>query len=177
MFVGVVYVLLLVSSFLVCFVFVFVCFFLFLMKIIFPCNSCVWGFNVHSISVFHFSFWFLLLVLAFGSCFWFLLLVLVFVCFLFQDVPSFLFFLFFCLLSCFVSNHSIRFSFALILFSCCSFFCFGVLLCLIFGYLSKHLSKNSENSQNEECRKKDTLTRAVSTGVLTNRLFSFFVCL
>ena len=74
---------------LVCFVCVFylflcVCFFLSLMKIhCFPCNSSVLGFNVGSIVV---------LISVSGSCFCFC-----FVCFLFQDVPLFVF----CLLSCF----------------------------------------------------------------------------
>ena len=67
-----------------------------------------------------------------------------------------------------------------ILFSCC---CFLFLLpwyfvfFLIFGYLSKtslkHL-KIAKKTKNEKCRKKDILTRAVSTGLLTNSVFFFF---
>ena len=64
-----------------------------------------------------------------------------------------------------------------ILFSCCCSFVFVALVfCtfLISGHLSKTSLKNLEiakKNKNEKCRKKDTGTRAVSTGVLTNSVF------
>ena len=113
-----------------------------------------------------FSFQFL--VLAFCLCF---------VCFLFQDVFLFLVFRLF---SCFVLNRNIRYFALLLVFLLLLFFgfcCFGILLFLNFGYLSKTSLKNMEipEPQNEKRRKRDILTRAVSTGVFTNGVF-FFLC-
>ena len=68
-------------------------------------------------------------------------------------------------------------------FSCCCFFFVFVALVfcyfLIFGYLSKTSLKSLEIAKKakiEKCRKKDILTRAVSTGVLTNSVFVSFLC-
>ena len=68
---------------------------------------------------------------AFNLCFSFQFLALAFcfcsACFLIQDVPLFVFF---CLLSCFVLNHNIRFPFALYLLFLLLFLwliCFGIL--------------------------------------------------
>ena len=88
----------------------------------------------------------------------------------------------FCFSACCLVLYTITFSFALHIFSCCcSFFCcFGILLFLMFGYLSKRLFSKIwklRNPQNDKCRKTNTLTRAVSTGVLTNSVFFLLVCL
>ena len=51
---------------------------------------------------------------------------------------------------------------------------------LNFGYLSKtslknwQIAKKNKKSKNEKCTKKDILTRAVCTGVLTNSVFFSF---
>ena len=120
------------------------------------------------------SFLFLMsvLVLVFSFCF---------VCFLFQDVLV----LFFCLLSCLVLNYNIDLCVFCILFSCCCFFvcfcCFGILLFFIFRHLSKNMSQKlgyCKKNKNEKMHKiTDILTRAVSTSVLTNSVFPFFVVL
>ena len=68
------------------------------------------------------------------------------------------------------------------LISVCFASCFLVFVALIFynllifGYLSKNLSKfgNCKSPKNEECRRKDTGTRAASTGALTNSVFFLF---
>ena len=107
--------------------------------------------------------------------FWFLLFVFVLLVFLFQDV---LLFLFSCLLCCFVLNHNITcfpLHLVLLLFFC--FYCFGVLLFFECWLPIKNISQilgNSENLQNEKCRKTDILTRIVSTGVFTNSVPSLF---
>ena len=88
--------------------------------------------NVHSISVSHCSFWFLRCVFVlFAICF-----------------KMFLCLCFFCLLSCFVLNHNIRFSFALHLLFLLLFFAFVFCCLLILGYLSKSISRNIGNSEN-----------------------------
>ena len=114
-------------------------------------------------------FSFLYLVLALSFCF---------VCF-FQAV---LLFLFFCLLSCFVLNHNLRFVFALHLVSCCCCCWFLLRSYLFFIFLDtyqKHLwKKNMEMPKTAKMKnaeiKTDTLTRTVSTGVFTNSVFVFF---
>ena len=132
---------------------------------------------------FPFSFFVSLLFFSFflPSCFSFLFLVLAFsfcfVCFLVQDV---ILFLFFCLLSCFVLNHHVWFLFALHLVFLLLFFVFVALVfCNFFDFWLpiKNISQkfgNCKKPKNEKCRKKDTGTRAVSTGVLTNSVFFFF---
>ena len=117
-----------------------------------------------------FCFSFLYLVLAFSFCY---------VSFIFLGV---LLFLFFCLLSCFVLNHNLRFVFALHLgFLILLFFVFvAFIFCyfLIFGNLSKtSLKKNMEILKTTRIKnaEKDILTRAISTGVFTNSVF-FLLC-
>ena len=63
--------------------------------------------------------------------------------------------------------------------SCCFWFLLlsYFVIFLNFGYLSKNISENignCKNTKNEKCTKKDILTRAVSTGVLTNNAFFLF---
>ena len=78
-------------------------------------------------------------------------------------------------------NHNIRFFASLLVFSLlfCGFCCFGILLFLKFGYLSKTSLKNghSEALKLKTQKKTDTLTRTVSTGVFTNSVFLFCVSL
>ena len=112
--------------------------------------------------------WCVLFVFVFcsGSCF---------VCFLFQDIP---FFLFFYLLSCFVLNHHIRSSFALhLLFMLLLFFrLFGFGVEIFFDFwlpiktsLEKLEIPTTPKMKNAE--KMDILTGAVSTSVFTNAVF------
>ena len=131
---------------------------------------------------FTFSFFVSLLLFSFflASCFSFLFLVLAFCfcCVCFFVSRCYFVFVFFCLLSCFVLNHNLRFVIALhlvflqLLFLFC---CFHILLFLIFGYLSsKNISENFGNckNKNENAEEKtDILTRAVSTRVLTKSVF------
>ena len=83
----------------------------------------------------------------------------------------FFWFVFFCLFSCFVLNHDIRFVFALHLLLLLFLF-FALVFCyfLIFGYLSKNISRKIGNS------KTDILTRAASTGVLTSSVYFSLWC-
>ena len=64
--------------------------------------------------------------------------------------------------------------------SCCfCFCCFHILQFFEFGHLSKNISEKigyCKKPKNEKCTKKDILTRAVSTGVLTNSVFFPFLC-
>ena len=71
----------------------------------------------------------------------------------------------FCFASCFLV--------VVVVFFC--FLCFGVFLLILATY-QKHLSKKRKllKPKNEKCRKHDTGTRAVSTGVLTNSFFVLF---
>ena len=151
-------------SSLVCFVCVCFCLCLFLSVsyVIHLFAILVFWFNVHSNLCF--SLRFLVLCFLFLFC-------LVYV----SDVPLCVFVF---LLFCFVLNHKIRFvcfasSYLVVVFR------FDILFLLIFGYLSKTSPQRLElaNTKNQICRKTDILTRAVSTGVFTNSVFSFFVCL
>ena len=96
-------------------------------------------------------------------CFSFQFLVLasdlLFVCFLFQDV---LFFLLFCLLTCFVLNHNIRFVFCIAFFSCCCSLHFWLRCFVIFDFwlLIKNISRKIGNSQNPK-------TKNAENGILT----------
>ena len=100
------------------------------------------------------------------------------VCFLVQDVVFlFLLVVFFCFESscliyvCFVS--------CFLLLVVLGFCCIHILYFLNFGYLSKNISEkigNCKKTQNEKCTKKDILTRAISTVVLTNSVFFSFLC-
>ena len=92
-------------------------------------------------------------------------------------------FFFFCLLSSFVLNHHVWFIFALYLvFFFLLFLVFvAFIFCnfLDFGYLSKNISEKldiAKNPKMKNAQKKDILTRAVSTGVLTNSVFFSFLC-
>ena len=122
-------------------------------------------FSLFGLPLFQFLFLCLFLVVCFflPSCFSCQFLVVAFcfgfVCFLFQDV---LLLLSFCLLSCFVLNHNIRFVFALhlvfflLLFFC---FCFLVVCCFWnFGYLAKkkHLWKIWKVQKKWKMQKKRT---------------------
>ena len=133
------------------------------------------------LSLFHFLFLCLSLVLFFlTSCFSCQFLVLAFcfcfVCFLFQDV---LLLVCFCVLSRLLW-FTILYIFPCILFSCCCCcfgFCFDILLFFDFWLpIKKHLSKNGDpetKNKNAEKKKTDILTRTVSTDVFTNSVFLF----
>ena len=111
--------------------------------------------------VFHFCFWFLLYlsVLFFVSrCYLvFVFLLVVLLCF-----ESSCLIYCCCVASCFL------------LLVVLGFCCFHILLFVDFNYLSKTSLKNWKLQKNEKCTKKDILTRAVSTGVLTNSVFFLF---
>ena len=77
-----------------------------------------------------------------------------------------------CLISC-------CFSSCLLLLVVFGFCCFHILFFFDFNYLSKNISEkigNCKTPKSENCTKKDILTRAVSTGVLTNSVFFSFLC-
>ena len=100
------------------------------------------------------------------------------VCFLVQDVVFL-----FCLLSSFVLNHHVWFIFALYLvFFFLLFLVFVAFIFCIFGILATYQKTSTEKfgnckkNKNEKCTKKDILTRAVCTGVLTNSVFFSFLC-
>ena len=117
------------------------------------------------------------LVLALHCCF---------DCFLFQDVP-----LCVCVCACVAACCLALFWITIldllllcILFSCCWFsfvFCFGMFYLLIFGYQSKTSLDKLEiwnpPKWKMQRKKKNFLTRAISTGVFTNSVFFFFACL
>ena len=101
------------------------------------------------------------------SCFFF-------VCVLFQDVLLFCFFS-----ACYLglSHKIIFFALHFVFFLLFLLLLWYSVIFLNFGDLSKTISQkfgNSENPKHEKCRKKDILTRAVSTGVFTNSVFFFF---
>ena len=75
--------------------------------------------------------------------------------------------IYFCFASCFLVVVVVFFVFVALV----------VCIFLIFGYLSKTSLKILEiakKNKHEKCRKKDTGTRAISTGVLTNSVFFSF---
>ena len=129
------------------------------------CTISVFGFDVFCSNLL-FIYFFLpscvscqFLVLAFCFCF---------VCLLFQDCVVFFFRLFFCLLSCDVLNHHVKFVFALHLVLLVLFlllFCFVVLVFFDFWLAITNISQHFGY-----CKTTDILTRAISTGVLTNRV-------
>ena len=100
-------------------------------------------------------------MLVSGSCFCFC-----FVCFLFQDVVLFLllFVLFFVVFRIRILDLFLLW----IMFSCC-FFCFWL-------PINKYLSKSGycKKTKMKNAEKTDMFTRAVRTGVLTNRVFFLF---
>ena len=115
--------------------------------------------------VFHFCFWFLLYlsVLFFVSRCYFVFVFLLVVLLCFESS---------CLISCCFASCFLL----LVVFGFC---CFHILLFVDFNYLSKNISEkfgNCKKNKNEKCTKKDILTRAVSTGVLTNSVFFSFLC-
>ena len=128
--------------------------FSFLWKSLFPCNSSVFRFNVHSISVSHFSLWFLLFVFVlFAMCF------KRFLCFCYSA----------CCLVLFWTLH------LLFLFCFLIVYCFGISYFWLLATNQKHPSKigNSENpkppkrkipKKKKKKKKTDILTRAISTG-------------
>ena len=65
-------------------------------------------------------------------------------------------------------------------FSCCFWFLLlSYFVFFEFGYLSKNISEKigncKKNPKMKNAQKKDILTRAVTTGVLTNSVFFFFL--
>ena len=153
--------------------FIFLCFPLFLFSLFWASPFFTFSFSLSlSLSLLFVSFFLAscfscqFLVLAF--CYWF-------VCVLFQDV---LLFLFFCLLSCFVLNHNLRFAFILhLLLLLFLFWLISYFLFLLWQPLKNISEKwNFENRKNETCRKTDILTRTVSTGVFTNGVSFSLMC-
>ena len=104
-----------------------------------------------------------------GSCFFFSF------CLLLGSRCYFVFLFLLVVLFCFESSCLISFCFAscfLVVVFC--FCCFGICNFWIFGYLSKTSLKQLEIAKRNKMKnaeKKDTGTRAVSTGVLTNSVF------
>ena len=105
-----------------------------------------------SLSLLFFLPSFLFLMSVSGSCFLFLF------CLLF--VSRCYFVLFFCLLSCFVLNHiiiDVSFASCVLLVVFC-FCCFGVLLVLSFGYLSKSISQTLDIPKNPNMKNAENRT-------------------
>ena len=160
------------------FLFIYLCFPLFLFSLVWasPCFPFLFLCLSLSLSIS------LSLVIFFllPSCFSFLFLVLALsFCLFFCFKMLFCFVFLLVVLLCFESSCLISCCFAscfllLVVFGFC---CFHSLLFFDFNYLSKIISEkigNCKKNKNEKCTKKDILTRAVSTGVLTKSVFFSF---
>ena len=131
----------------------------------FPCNSSVfWLLKSES----------LFLISVSGSCFLFLF------CLFFVSRCSFVFVFLLVLLFCFESQYYMCFCIASFCCCCCCCLFFALVFCyfLIFGYLSKHLSKNRKfwKPPTWKCRKKRTFWQEHLAHVCSQIVFSSFCC-